>query len=156
VFSTLHTNDAPGALTRLIDMGVEPFLVASSVIGVIAQRLVRTLCPNCKQQYEPSPEVLASLELKELPPSATMARTKGCDECKRMGYRGRSGIFELLEMTDAMRELTIHKASSAQLSAQANRDGMVSLRQAGFGKVLSGLTTIEEILRITERSFSSL
>ena len=156
VFSTLHTNDAPGAITRLIDMGVEPFLVASSVIGVVAQRLVRTLCPECKQRYEPSPEALASLELKALPKSATLANTKGCGECKQVGYRGRSGIFELLEMTQAMRELTIHKASSAQLATQAVQDGMVSLRQAGFAKVLSGLTTIEEILRITERSFATL
>jgi len=154
VFSTLHTNDAPGAITRLVDMGVEPFLVASSVIGVLAQRLVRSLCDQCKERYTITPEVLTALQLKESPKGATPARTKGCEECKQTGYRGRTGVFELLEMTEAMRELTIHKASSAKLLSQAVRDGMVTLRQAGVTKVLEGITSLEEILRVTERDFT--
>jgi len=154
VFSTLHTNDAPGAITRLVDMGVEPFLVASSVIGVLAQRLVRSLCDQCKERYTVTPEVLAALELKETPKHATPARPKGCEECKQTGYRGRTGVFELLEMTEAMRELTIHKASSAKLLSQATRDGMVTLRQAGVTKVLEGITSLEEVLRVTERDFT--
>jgi len=150
VFSTLHTNDAPGAMARLIDMGVEPFLVASSVIGVIAQRLVRTLCSHCKERYQPTPEALVPLGLKELPKSATVFRIKGCEECKQAGYRGRTGLFELLETTDPVRHLTIKKASSAELMSQAIRDGMLTLRQAGVAKILGGITTIEEILRVTE------
>ena len=154
VFSTLHTNDAPGAMTRLIDMGVEPFLVASSVIGVIAQRLVRTLCEACKEPYQPTVEALKPLDLTAIPKGAKISRTKGCEECQRAGYRGRTGIFELLETTDPLRELTIRKASSAELRAQAIRDGMFTLRKAGVAKVLAGITTIEELLRVTERSLS--
>ena len=154
VFSTLHTNDAPGALTRLVDMGVESFLVASSVIGVLAQRLVRTLCDQCKESYAVTPDVLTVLALKEAPKHATPARTKGCEECKQTGYRGRTGVFELLEMTEAMRELTIHKASSAKLLSQATHDGMITLRQAGVAKVFEGITSVEEILRVTDRDFS--
>lgn len=149
VFSTLHTNDAPGAVARLVDMGIEPFLVASSVIGVLAQRLVRTL-DDCKASFEPTREVLASMGLKELPKGAKMARVKGCDECKETGYRGRTGLFELLDVTESIRGLTIRKASSAEIRAQAVREGMVTLRQAGVAKVLAGITTYEEVLRVTE------
>ncbi|MBI2495839.1 MAG: type II/IV secretion system protein, partial [Candidatus Omnitrophica bacterium] len=157
VFSTLHTNDAPGAMTRLIDTGVEPFLVASSIIGVIAQRLVRTLCDQCKERYHPTQEALAPfLGLKEQPPKeATIFRTKGCEECKQSGYRGRTGIFEMLETTDPIRELTIRKSSSIDLRTQAIRDGMITLRKAGIGKVLAGVTTIEEVLRVTEQALAT-
>ncbi len=156
VFSTLHTNDAPGAMTRLIDMGVEPFLVASSVIGVVAQRLVRTLCDECKERYDPSPEALVPLGLKDMPKGAKIYRAnpKGCEECRETGYRGRTGVFELLETTDTVREMTIRKASSAELHTQAIRDGMITLRKAGVAKVVEGVTTIEEVLRVTEREFA--
>ncbi|MDO8730735.1 MAG: ATPase, T2SS/T4P/T4SS family [Candidatus Omnitrophota bacterium] len=154
VFSTLHTNDAPGAITRLIDMGVEPFLVSSALIGVLAQRLVRTLCVRCKQPGTATPEVLASLGVKEMPAGASIFRIKGCEECKQSGYRGRTGIFELLEVSDALRDKTIAKGSSSDLRAQAIRDGMQTLRQSGVAKVLSGLTTVEEILRVAEYELS--
>ncbi len=150
VFSTLHTNDAPGAITRLMDMGVEPFLISSSVIGVMAQRLVRTLCPKCKKPQPASPELLASLGLKSLPPKAGVFRTGACEECKQSGYRGRTGIFELLEMSEPLRALTVKKSSSSELRAEALKAGMTSLRQSGVAKVLDGVTTIEEILRVTE------
>ena len=150
VFSTLHTNDAPGAITRLIDMGVEPFLVSSALIGVLAQRLVRTLCVRCKQPGTATREALASLGVKEMPAGGAIFRIKGCEECKQSGYRGRTGIFELLEMSDALREKTIAKSSSSDLRAQAVRDGMQTLRQSGVAKVLSGVTTVEEILRVAE------
>jgi type IV pilus assembly protein PilB len=152
VFSTLHTNDAPGALTRLIDMGVEPFLVGSSVIGVLAQRLVRTLCASCKEPSHPSHEALETLGLTELPQGSSVSRAKGCDDCTQTGYRGRAGLFELLETTEPIREMTLRKAASTELRAQAVRDGMMTLRQAGVAKVLAGVTTIEEVLRVTERS----
>ncbi len=150
VFSTLHTNDAAGAIARLIDMGVEPFLVASSLIGVLAQRLVRTLCPKCKKPENLPKEGLFSLGLKELPPKTAVFRAEGCDECKKSGYRGRTGIYELLEMSEPLRNLTVAKASSGDLQAQAVKEGMVILRQAGVAKVMEGITTIGEILRSTD------
>ena len=153
VFSTLHTNDAPGAMTRLMDMGVEPFLVASSVIGVIAQRLVRTLCP-CKERYEPTPEVLKRLGLKEMPKQSLISRVKGCDDCKRTGYRGRTGIYELLQTTETIRDMTIHKVTAAELRDQAVRDGMVALKEAGIVRVLEGVTTFEEVFRVAEWGLS--
>ena len=155
VFSTLHTNDAPGAITRLIDMGVEPFLVASAVIGVIAQRLVRTFCEDCKEPYHLAPEALKPLGLTELPKGGTIFRPKGCDRCQGTGYLGRTGVFELFETTDALRELTIRKASSAELHAQATREGMITLRKAGVTRAVSGVTSIEEVLRVTERALST-
>lgn len=150
VFSTLHTNDAPGALTRLIDMGVEPYLVSSALIGILAQRLVRRLCSECKKSQKATPELLGSLGLPSLPPGAKLFQAQGCKECNQSGYRGRIGIYELLQMSDALRQLTIAKDSSGQLRTQAVRGGMVSLRQAGITKALDGTTTIEEILRVTE------
>ena len=150
VFSTLHTNDAAGALTRLIDMGVEPFLVASSVVGVLAQRLVRKLCPDCKKPYRPDGSVLQALGVDSLPRGATVFQAKGCEECNQTGYRGRVGLFELLEMTEGTRTLAIRKSVSSEIKAQAIKDGMTSLRQAGLEKVCEGVTTVEEVLQITE------
>ncbi len=150
VFSTLHTNDAPGAITRLIDMGVEPFLVSSALVGVLAQRLVRVLCVQCKQPAPLSKEALASLGVEVTPQGSGIFQTKGCEECKQSGYRGRTGLFELLEMSDLLREKTIAKASSSDLRAQAVRDGMQALRQSGVAKALAGITTVEEILRVAE------
>ncbi len=152
VFSTLHTNDAPGALTRLVDMGVEPFLAASSVIGSLAQRLVRVLCPKCKQSYKASREILKELGA-DPSKEATLYKTKGCDACKQTGYRGRTGIYELMETSDSIRNLLLKKASTAELREQVIKEGMTSLRKAGVTKVLAGVTTVEEVLRVTEHDF---
>jgi len=152
VFSTLHTNDAPGALTRLIDMGVKPFLVASAVQAVLAQRLVRVLCQHCKKPYVPSE---AELKMVGLKPDSIRGKTingpVGCRECKNGGYRGRMGVYELLEMNPVIRELTFAKASSLKIRAEARQHGMSSLMDDGVRKVLDGKTTIEEVLTIAHR-----
>ncbi|MCM8795026.1 MAG: Flp pilus assembly complex ATPase component TadA [Candidatus Omnitrophica bacterium] len=150
VFSTLHTNDAAGAIARLIDMGVEPFLVASSLIGILAQRLVRTLCVKCKKPAQLPPEALAALQIKDLPKKGGIFASAGCEECKQSGFRGRTGIYELLEMTEPLRALTIRKASSNDIQAEAVREGMETLKQAGVAKVVEGITTVDEILRLTD------
>ena len=147
VLSTLHTNDAPGSLTRLIEMGAEPFLVASSVVGVLAQRLVRVTCATCKQPAE-VPERLRN-EL-HLPAGATMSRGAGCPSCKDTGYKGRVGIFELLAMTDAVKNLVVAKAPAHAIREAARPGGLRGLREDGLSKVLSGVTTLEEVLRVTQ------
>lgn len=152
VFSTLHTNDAPGALNRLADMGVEPFLAVSSVVGVLAQRLVRSLCAECKKPYKPTPEILKSLGV-DPKKEVTLYQTKGCEACKQTGYRGRAALFELMETSDKIRDLLLKKASSAELKEQAIRDGMINLRRDGVEKVIKGVTTVEEVLRVTEQDF---
>ncbi|SKA86450.1 general secretion pathway protein E [Prosthecobacter debontii] len=150
VFSTLHTNDAIGGIMRLVDMGVEPFLVASSVRAFIAQRLVRLLCNECK---EPEPDAEIKLrELKYTGPIRTQvyrAREGGCEACRHTGYRGRMSIYELVRLTPAMGELVTHKASSAQLMQQAYKDGYRPMREYGVRKVLAGNTTIEEVISVT-------
>lgn len=146
VFSTLHTNDAPGAMTRLLDMGVEPFLVTSSVEGVLAQRLVRRVCSACAAPYVPEPADLP--EGFVLRHEGTLLRGAGCKECRGTGYRGRLGVFELLQMTDVTRELVMRRASSPQIAAAAIQRGeLTTLRQDGFAKAAVGLTTLEEIAR---------
>ena len=143
VFSTLHTNDAAGAVTRLIDMGIEPFLVASSLEGVLAQRLVRRLCPSCRKP------ALASEGVREnfrIPPGEYWAAV-GCEECRGTGYRGRIGIFELLEITPALHELILQRRSSAELKA-AVRDTMITLFEDGIRKAADGVTTLEEVVRV--------
>jgi general secretion pathway protein E len=152
VFSTLHTNDSCGAITRLIDMGIEPFLVASSVIAVMAQRLVRRVCPSCREPYRPSVEELRQLGLSaDRLEGATVYRTgPTCPDCKHTGYRGRLGIHELLVVDDEVRNLTMKAADSASIRRVAAAKGMNSLREDGSEKVLAGLTTVEEILRVTQ------
>jgi len=153
VYSTLHTNNAPSAATRLIDMGVEPYLVASSLIGVLAQRLVRTLCDSCKKEYTPSAELLAQLGV-----SKTGAEDKnfvfyqevGCRKCKQRGYTGREGIYELLIPNDSIRELITGKSSATLIRDEAVKNGMVTLRESGLEKVAAGITSASEILRVTE------
>ena len=149
VLSTLHTNDASGAFTRLTDMGVEPFLVASTVEAVMAQRLVRLVCPECKASYQPDP--------RDLPPdfphdgdAVTLQRGAGCPDCRQTGYRGRQGIFELLPVSDPIRELMIQRASSAAIKTQALREGLVTLRQDAWRHLLAGVTTIDEVLRVSK------
>jgi general secretion pathway protein E len=152
VFSTLHTNDAPGAITRLIDMGIEPFLVVSSVVAIIAQRLVRVICPSCKEAYKPGQAVLEELRLT---PSRTSKKTfyrgKGCPQCLSTGYHGRTGIYEILLVEDAIRSLVLKTSDSVTIRAEAIQRGMQTLRDDGIRKVLEGQTTIEEVLRITQQ-----
>lgn len=161
VFSTLHTNNASGAITRLIDMGVEPFLVASSVLGVVAQRLVRVICPSCKEEYTPaagSPERLfleASHEnrdevyLREIAqPNLRLSRGRGCDRCGGTGYWGRMAITEIMPVTEPVQEAIAHRVSSRELFKLAAREGMMSMRQDGIRKALQGLTTVDEVMRV--------
>lgn len=149
VFSTLHTNDAPGAITRLVDMGVPPYLVTSSVIGIMAQRLVRTVCPKCKRPYTPSQAELDEAHLtKEEAAKGTFYKGKGCINCNKSGYRGRRAIFELMMMTNKVRELAFKGESTAVIRKAAQSEGMKVLFEDGIRKVLQGLTTIEEVLRV--------
>jgi general secretion pathway protein E/type IV pilus assembly protein PilB len=152
VFSTLHTNDAAGAYTRLIDMGVEPFLVASTVEAVMAQRLVRRLCPECKQAYEPAVDELPQdFPLDEWRASGTpLYRAAGCRACRQVGYRGRMGIYELLITTETVRQIAHERASTWKLKQAAMSDGMRTLRQDGWRKVLAGRTTVEEVVRVAK------
>jgi general secretion pathway protein E len=149
VFSTLHTNDAPGALTRLLDMGAEPFLVASVLEGVLAQRLVRLICPTCRAPYDPKPKELRTLGIDSVPRNATLFRGKGCSECRGTGYRSRTGVYEFLPMTEELRALTLRKAPGQELRQRAIAAGMITLRQDGWAKCCEGLTTIDEVLRVT-------
>ena len=148
VFSTLHTNDAAGALTRLVEMGIEPFLAASSIVGIIAQRLVRQICPHCRESYRPSPNLLADAGLPD--DGALYYRGRGCERCLGLGYRGRSGIYELLPVEEETRELLLARKDAATIKAAAQRKGMKSLREAGLVKAAAGETTLEEVLRVTQ------
>ncbi len=148
VFSTLHTNDAPSALTRLVDMGVEPYLVASSLEAVIAQRLVRQICSHCREEMPASEVDKLRNQFTQLPD--TLYRGKGCRQCQGTGYRGRQGIFEMMVVTEDIRNSILENPSSRLLRKMATQDGMVSLRQDGYRYLESGLTTIQEILRVTK------
>ena len=150
VFSTLHTNDAPSAITRLIDIGVQPFLVSSSIQAIMAQRLVRTICKNCKEPYDPSQHELRAVGLSSGDAAGvTLFRGAGCPECQGTGYKGRLGIFELMEMDTELREMAFHKIATNRIRDQAIASGMRTLMQDGVRKVIQGVTTIEEVLRIT-------
>ena len=151
VFSTLHTNDAPSAFTRLIDMGIEPFLVSSTVEGVMAQRLVRIICAECKMEYEPHPSDLPMdfPGVKEGTPPKKLWRGKGCRKCHQSGFRGRLGIFELMITDDALKDLVVQRTNASVLRNEALKRGMITLRQDGWRKVLSGSTTVDEVARVT-------
>jgi type II secretion system protein E len=152
VFSTLHTNDSAGAFMRLGDMGVEPFLVASTVEGVLAQRLVRVLCPDCKEPYHPDPDDLPDdfpVE-QRLDPNLQLYRPVGCERCRRNGYRGRLGIYELLVTNDEIRHLLTQSGTTDVIKQAAIRNGMDTLRVDGWNKVLAGITTIDEVMRVTK------
>jgi general secretion pathway protein E/type IV pilus assembly protein PilB len=149
VFSTLHTNDAPGAMTRLVDMGIEPYLVTSSLEMVLAQRLVRLICKECKESYVPSDLAALRQELGEGLPDV-FYRGKGCRKCQGTGYRGRRGIFELMPLTEAIRVLILERASAADIRKEAVRHGMKSLREDGWRLVRQGDTTLEEVLQATK------
>jgi len=149
VLSTLHTNDSAGAITRLVDMGVEPFLTSSSIIAVLAQRLARTICSKCKVAYAPPPDALGRLGVaSDVHAEVVFYRGQGCEHCRGTGYKGRVGIFELMMLTDAVRDLVVHRAPATEVRAQAIRDGMRTLRDDGLEKVITGISTIDEILRV--------
>jgi type IV pilus assembly protein PilB len=156
VFSTLHTNDAPSAMTRMVDLGVPNYLVASSVIAVLAQRLVRVVCAKCKQPYTPSAgELDAAGITAEQAAEATFMKGTGCNACNGGGYRGRIGIYELMLMTPRIREMVFQNASSVDIRDVAiRRDGMASLYKDGIDKALRGVTTIEEVFRVAKRTES--
>ena len=150
VFSTLHTNDAPTAITRLLDLGLEPYLVTATLEAVIAQRLVRRICTHCRAEFEPTEEVLRDLDLT---PEEVRGRTfffgKGCDQCNNTGYRGRTGIFEIMYLDDLLRDLILHESSTNVIREEAKKRGMRTLRDAGLIAIYDGVTTIEEVVRAT-------
>lgn len=159
VFSTLHTNDSATAIPRLIDLGGEPFLIASVISTIMGQRIVRQVCPHCKEMYEPSPEIQASIKtvLGNVLPKAyadgqkmMLARGKGCDECNHSGYMGRIGIFEILRGSPEVNKLVMSEASSQEIELQARKEGMTLMKQDGYLKALAGITTIDEVMRVTE------
>ncbi|MDR3109721.1 MAG: Flp pilus assembly complex ATPase component TadA [Planctomycetaceae bacterium] len=154
VFSTLHTNDAAGAYTRLIDMGVEPFLVSSCVEGVMAQRLVRNLCPHCKQEYVPDSTELPDdfpFERFQKEANGKLYKPVGCRACRQVGYRGRSGIYELMVTTNRVRELAGQNSTAWEIKKAALQDGMQTLRMDGWNKVLTGASSVDEVVRVTKR-----
>src|SRR5437868_2821789 len=150
VFTTLHTNDAPGAITRLIDMGLEPFLISATLEAVLGQRLLRSICPNCRTAYKPNESLLAQLDLtKRDIGDRKFFYGKGCDTCNNTGYKGRKGIYELMKITDPLRELINERAPTVVLKQKAVELGMVTLRQGGVRSIFAGDTTIEEVLKYT-------
>ncbi len=148
VLSTIHTNSAPATITRLIDMGIEPFLIASSIEGIIAQRLVRKLCADCRQSYTPTPEILKSLGVEKFDEKVTFYKPVGCQNCNNLGYRGRLAVYEVMVMTEEFARLTIERASTDVLRHQATKDGMTLLVQDGVEKIKLGLTSVEEVLSV--------
>ncbi len=171
VFSTLHTNDAAGGVTRLVDMGVEPYLVSATLEGLLAQRLVRVVCDECAEPYEPSQEELDRLTAPEGDGGAAASsgagamshgarskgsgasggfrRGRGCEACAGTGYRGRTGIYELMPVSDEIREMVVRGATLEEIRGEARRQGMTSLRADGYGKAADGVTTLEEVFRVT-------
>jgi type IV pilus assembly protein PilB len=150
VFSTLHTNDAPSSIARLLDLGLEPFLVTATLEGIAGQRLVRKICENCKSTFQPTEEQLLELELKpEDIAGKKFFYGKGCDYCNNTGYKGRMGIFEIMVLDDEMRELVMQRASTNILRERALRKGMRPLRESGLMAIYDGQTTIEEVVRET-------
>jgi general secretion pathway protein E len=150
VFSTLHTNDSAGAVTRLVNMGIEPFLVTSSTLAIMAQRLVRKICPKCKEEYEPELESVLEMGVPEHKAHGhTVFRGVGCDHCQGRGYYGRTGIFELMVMRPEIQEMTLQGVDSNIIKKEARKLGMRTLREDGADKAFKGQTTVEEVLRVT-------
>ena len=151
VLSTLHTNDAPGAITRLVDMGIEPFLVSSSIVGVIGQRLVRKLCTYCKEPYVPNDAEVEELGIsKNLLSKYTLYKSVGCDKCSNTGYTGRTVVSELMVVSDSIRALILSGTDANTIKRQAIQEGMTTVRQNAITKVLQGITSIEELYRATQ------
>jgi type IV pilus assembly protein PilB len=145
VLSTLHTNDAAGAISRLVNLGVQPFLIASTLLGAVAQRLIRTLCSDCSQEYEPSEEELKLLfgrSYKERGKNVKLRRAAKCNNCYQAGYRGRKSIYEILSVTPAIRKMIIEKCSSDEITREAAKEGMRTLRESGVDEVLRGVTSL--------------
>src|SRR5213596_684650 len=150
VLSTLHTNDAPSTVNRLMNMGIEPFLVATSVNCIAAQRLVRIVCSNCSEDFETSPQMLIQVGFAaEEAPKVKLYKGRGCPTCNNTGYKGRVGLYEVMEITDALREMVLTGASAIELKNKATEEGMITLRQSGLRKVKIGVTTVEEVVRET-------
>ena len=150
VFSTLHTNDAPSSITRLRDMGLEPYLITATLEGILAQRLVREICEDCRTEFEPSAEMLMELNLR--PADVTGKKFfygRGCDRCNNTGHRGRMGIFELILVNDELRDMVSAGASTDQLRISCRKQGMTTLRESGLRAIFDGRTTIEEVVRET-------
>jgi general secretion pathway protein E len=154
VLSTLHTNDAAGGVTRMLDMGVEDYLLTSTVNGILAQRLVRTLCPHCREPYQALPEVVEEMQLRRFTDQADIIlyRPKSCEHCSGTGYLGRSAILEMLEMTDAVRRLVLRHADAGEIQQTAVSEGMHTMYEDGLRKAVNGITTIEEVLRVTQET----
>ena len=153
VFSTLHTNDSAGAVSRLLDLCVEPYLVSSSLIAIIAQRLVRRVCPDCKRPMAPAPHELRDLGLEE-DKDATFFVGEGCSRCFQTGYRGRTGIYEVMLINEAIQEMIYRQETAGQIKRLAVQAGMQTLRMDGARKVLAGITTLPEVLRVTQADVS--
>jgi general secretion pathway protein E len=151
VLSTVHTNDAPSTVNRLLDMGVEDYLLTSTVVGILAQRLVRTLCPQCKESYVALPEIVTEMNLARYTRDRdiTLWRAKGCSHCAQTGYIGRISMLEMMPFTDSLRSLVMKHATATELRAEAIRTGMVTMYEDGLRKALAGVTTFEEVLRAT-------
>jgi type IV pilus assembly protein PilB len=151
VFSTLHTNDAPSAVTRMVDIGVKPFLVASAVRAIMAQRLIRKVCSKCKTPYKPTDYEMTVLKLNpDEVKNATIFRGAGCNECSKTGYRGRMGIYEIFQIDEEVRRLIYEKVPSNVIRARARELGMRTLREDGVRKIMAGITTPEEVISITQ------
>ena len=151
VLSTLHTNDAAGSVTRLLDMGMEDYLLTSTINGILAQRLVRLLCSRCKQPYQALPELIEEMRLHRFADGRdiTLYKPVGCEHCGGTGYRGRAAIMEFLVMSDPLRRLVLKHADAGDLQATAQKEGMDTMYEDGLRKAVAGLTTIEEVLRVT-------
>jgi type IV pilus assembly protein PilB len=149
VLSTLHTNEAVGAVARLIDMGVEPFLITSSLIGVVGQKLIRKVCPYCSETYTDAPEAMSEIGLTG---PQQLVRGVGCNECKFTGYLGRDGLYEVLTVSESIRKLIIQKATASEIKNQARKEGFRTMREEGLVKVLKGLTTLDEVMRVTQET----
>jgi type II secretory ATPase GspE/PulE/Tfp pilus assembly ATPase PilB-like protein len=149
VFSTLHTNDAVGAVARLLDLGIPDYLVAATLEGVLAQRLVRRICDACRSHYAPSADLVAQVAARPMG-RLTLQRGLGCATCRGTGFRGRIGLFELLTVSDDLKDAIARRAGRAELRALAERSGMMPLRADGWAKVQAGLTTIDEVLRVAQ------
>lgn len=150
VFSTLHTNDAAGAVSRLLEMGAEDYLISSCLIGLMAQRLVRVLCPHCRVPSRPEPHVLVEMGIDPAESSEVeIYECKGCEKCAHTGYRGRTGIYELLPVTDNIKALILNKSDAGAIKRKAIENGMRTLRQDGWLKVKKGITSVSEVVRVT-------
>ena len=150
VLSTLHTNDAPSAVTRLVEMGIEPFLVGSALDAVLAQRLCRSLCERCREAYEPTPQELLDVRFpwSEGDPVPTLYRPKGCTSCAGTGYRGRLALHEVMTVTEEIERLAVARAATEEINRAAREQGMATLREDGWLKVSQGRTSVEEVLRV--------